>query len=452
MRSSRSWTVLHKLRASTGACVLTTVLVWVAHAPLTQAQEEGGGVKPATLVGELNAALNAAPNPTTPPAWPDKLDLAFDNWRNGGSQNLPVIAAAVGLVRGGTSTVSGAVLETWWNQFFACQNGAGCPVANPGNLVYFQGQELGSYTYDWSVLSSVAAVHLWARAHNRSALQGAARLYLRKSLSLDALASSPSPVASYKDNTLNGMLVDGSCTDPACTHQCPRPLFGAPFLALAGARSNSSYFCADSRRIVFAQAIDWPLTNVPAHLEPDQQTALRATLVAKWAALTTPASADNVYGLTISDRALFRGHVNTGNAASTLVAILNQGATRFVQPYHVLAWSDGERASWMMRNPACARCGGSAYAVKFAPGPRQAQYLYPWLASKSSGHRRGLAEWLPSTSGAPARIEAKNCDRNAGEACPSPVHGEHYVWFTWREDAPQYHVLLGPSAPATLLP
>lgn len=429
--------------------VLLIGLVWCGAWP-AHAQEEGGGLTPSVLIGELDAALKAPGQTGVSSHWRANLDLTFNKWRVHGSQNLPVIAAAVALVRSGTPTAYPADMVAWWDQFLGCQNGTGCSVANPAALVYFKGQELGSYTYEWSVLSSVAAVHWWARANGNANLQSAARLYLRKSWSLAALAASPAPVASYQDNTSAGALVDGTC--PGCTHNCRRPLLGAPFLALAGARSNSAYFCADSRRLVFAQAIDWPLTNVPPNLEPGEQTALRATLVAKWAALATPPSADNVYGLSATDRTLFRNHVNNGGASVTLLNILNQGATRFIQPYHIAAWSDGERASWMARNPACAKCGGAAYGAKFTPATQRAEFLYPWLEGQSSGHRRGLAQWLPATSGSPARIEAKNCDLAFGDTCPPPVHGDHYVWFAWRENPTLYHVLLGPDAPATLVP
>lgn len=53
---------------------------------------------PGEMIEELNAALNGQAEIYN---WRSKLDPTYNSWKVGGSQNLPVIASAIGLIRGG---------------------------------------------------------------------------------------------------------------------------------------------------------------------------------------------------------------------------------------------------------------------------------------------------------------------------------------------------------------
>lgn len=251
-------------------------------------------------------------------------------------------------------------------------------------------------------------------------------------------------------------IQDGNCS--SCTHTClgsqGRITFDGPFLALAAARSSGSFFCVDQKRVLFAQAIDWPMTIPNPSWEQSELRSLRTTVMAKWASTTNPPTLENVYGFSPADRQLIRDHIVNGTQAAVLLGVINTGTTRFIWPYRLFAWPGGLRASVMARNPACAKCGGAIYATKFSSADRRAQFLYPWLSSQPSGHRRGLAQILNTTSGPPAlpyRIEAVNCDP-AVDSCPPPVHGSHTVWFDLSTDVPLYQILLGPDGPGVMIP
>lgn len=124
--------------------------------------------------------------PPCPDKWIERNDPSFSAWENGGSYNLPVVAAAVGLYRfrNGIMAVKNPTAGSykityvnWWIWYLASQTGRDPkaylpdpfvpPPARP-NLPYFKGSELLSNLYDAPVVTSIVAVHYWAHRYQNN--------------------------------------------------------------------------------------------------------------------------------------------------------------------------------------------------------------------------------------------------------------------------------------------
>jgi hypothetical protein len=393
---------------------------------------------PGELIEELNAAVRGQAEIYN---WRSKLDQNYNNWKVGGSMNLPVIATAVGLVRGGMTFDPVA----WWTTFLTCQNGGTCSVPSPGALIYFKGTEMASNTYDWAVVSSVATVHWWARTHNNTALQDAARFYLKKTWAFYTLAAGNGPSRNYRDDIDDSGNVTGDGSGPY-VHRCQVTTggtfyFNGPFMALGAPRSQPSYYCSDNRGVLLAVATAWPMTK--NQQEDAREANLRSYIESHWPGNV---QGENVYALDTATQTTMRTHITSGNQAAALVSILNSnGATRFTVPMHFLGWSNQVRVSVLTDNPN-PNTKGAVYAILFDPSISEAHTLYPWRQSASSGFQRGYGRLLPAV--APTYVEAWNTNTDIGETPPPQHPGIPPLRFNLPAGAPQYHVVVGPDGPA----
>ncbi len=412
-----------------------------------------GAATPGDLLAELNRALR-----NQPAAFPWSADLnpSFSAWRVGGSENIPVIAAAVALIRAPIGTMPNGTpynIYNWWHSLLNCQNGFSCNVADPGSLVYFKGSEMMANTYDWTVTISVAVVNWWAHANLNNpnvtvrnhaiALTNEARLYLRKTWVVYALAAGSSYARQFRDQISEA--VDSSCSGlTQFVHRCQintgcTPYFDGPFLALASPRTNRSYYCTDNRGVLLAQAIAWPLTKNGQ--EDQRQADLRAYIETNWPG-NTPG--ENVYALNSNDRLLVRNHINDITQIPAFLGVLNNGNTRFRVRMHFLGWP-GVRVS-MIEESRNNNTKGPLYAAKYERSTREAHMLYPWRPTASNGYQRGYGRLLPAET-SPVQVEVSN---TADDETPPANHGGEIVLTSdLPSPSPLYHVVVGPDSPAS---
>lgn len=398
---------------------------------------------PGEMLHELNAALRNQPETYN---WRANLDPTFNCWRVGCSENLTVIAAAVALVKAPIGTAPNGTpynIYNWWHSFLNCQNGVSCNVSPAGSLIYFKGSEMMANTYDWSVTAAVSAVNWWAHQHGDAAMANESRLYLRKTWVVYALAAGSSYARQYRDDIDESGNLVGDGTGQF-THRCQvnsagTPYFDGPFLPLASPRTNRSFYCSDSRGVLLAKAIAWPLTK--NNQEDAELANLRAYIEPNW-----PGNAygENVYALNGNERLLIQDHINNGNQVPAFLSVLNNGNTRFRVRMHFLGWP-GVRVS-VIEESANNNTKGPLYAAKYDRSIREAHMLYPWRPSASSGYQSGYGRLLP-TEVSPTYVEASN---TADDETPPLNHGGlHILRFNVPSSPPLYHVVVGPDMPAS---
>lgn len=386
---------------------------------------------PGDLLAELNKAIRGQTTNTS--LWKNQLDIDFGNWRVGGSQNLPVIAAAIALFEDpiGIDQFGGSYnIYDWWEDFLNCQNGAGCSVSNPGSLVYMKGSELLSNTYDASVVTSVAAVHYYQYTVQFRSELANSRVYLRKTWSLYALAAGTGPADTVIDRRGDS---GGPDVGPCQVNLQGQFFYTGPFLALAGARSTNAHYCQDDRGPLFARAIDFFMSK-----NLRETTAQANVLDYVEANFGGNPWNENVYALDSAARQLVRDHLSLADEAGTFVYVLNNnGATRFSRTMRFLAWP-GVRVSVMEGNPN--RNTAAVYGAKYTASSKDAEMLYPWNESAArNGITEGYGKLLPSVT-SPTTVEASNL---ASHESPNGFHGTRVVSMSVPTSTPQYHVVIG---------
>lgn len=422
----------------------------VAACPTTQ-----NATTPGQLLKELGAALRS--DPCKYYHWEKHYDSTFNSWTNGGSMNLPVVAAAIKLIRDSDKTAA----VDWWNKFLTCQNTPGSCVVGQGNISYFKSTEITSNKYDFAVVASVVAVNWFAHADSRgSALQNLARSYLRKNWSIYALAAG----RTWSETLLDDVDGTGAPSGNGCgeySKKCNRTdnnllFFTGPFLALAGTRSGpGSRACYDDRAVLFAYAVAWVdelgstggFKNLKEHAD---QASVRTYVQNNW-----PGNVygENVYALNPNEQSLIRDHIFNANQTTTLVGVISGGGTRFVIPMRFFGWSDGTRLSTLGRhinnNP-----GGTVYALKFDPAIRRAHLHYPWYESKNGpyrsayfGYSRTVTNTAPGFCGFPTALNAQLETWNDVPSGPCPdapdcKHPTKTVWLPLPTSGKVYEVVI----------
>jgi zinc transport system permease protein len=354
--------------------------------------------------------------------WRGRLDPSFANWRRGGSENLPVIAAATALWAG--PEIWGTDYVAWWGELLEAQlDGRGAEL--PEKLRYFKGSEPFSNTYDAPVSAAVAAVRLWGlrssdpRAREIAALAGR---YLRATVFVYALVAVPSAVdtgfRNHRDHPLPNLQRDRG---RAQTH--------GPYVALAGARSDPLHWGWDARGPFLARALGIPFAGDPLTQPPEE---LEATIVLdRLQQLWPEGSADSLYGLRPGDvEALRRLHEHDVLPLQVDEAL--RGIATIV-PFHLVGWS-GVRLSVMEENPNSNT--QATYAVAYWRDPhwtatgREAVFLFPFGDSRA-GITRG---W--------ARFDRSAGTVRASNAPGSTTHAERRVELAVPAEPPLFHLFL----------
>lgn len=120
---------------------------------------------PGKILAEINSLVGTG-SPLFACNYKPHLDPYFNQWTVGGSQNLPVLAAAAALWD--APVVNGFDYRSWWQTFFFNQStGSGST-----NIQYFKGTELFSNVYDSAVVAAVIAANYWSYKHSYESSSG----------------------------------------------------------------------------------------------------------------------------------------------------------------------------------------------------------------------------------------------------------------------------------------
>lgn len=391
---------------------------------------------PSQLLKELKAAVeNADPLNT---GWRNCLSPDFKQWNDGpgGSQNLYVVAAAVGLYRHPNDfmlypngTISNITYLNWWMQFLATQTGAQPPPAGKGKLRYFRGTEPFSNIYDGPVVTTVVAVRYWAVARGGNPqLNAHARKYLRANWAINGLAAGTGPARVY---SLPGRLT--STTHIPDTHYNPNAprradgdyWYSGHFLALPGARSNLGHWVGDDRLPLFDRAIQY----VPRRTnESFDQKELLFLLERSWTQTN-----ENLYALTPDDRTSFDALIRNGSGASNFLPWLS--GIRTAKTFRIIGWPNFRAAS-MEGNPnGNTTC---MYGVSYDGATQRATFLFPWGDDDGEPNHGGHPEgWCVLRS--PGSLEASNYPGLES------FHPLKTVSMSLPQTTPLFHIVLSAS-------
>ena len=420
---------------------------------------------------------NTAPGVTW---WKDCLDPNFNHWPNGGSQNLPVVSAAIGMFIPGVydddmpvridyspSTIRVTYID-WWTDFLEAQVGANMDAINrpgkptrtlPGHLRYFHSRESFSNIYDAPVVATVVAINYWAQK-NASApgavyLGTLARKYLRATWAIYGLAAGPGPTRrhkmGYKADLVTHALTTVEERNPVNftphaddTEYNPKdPLrsdgtnqWSGNFIALPGQRSKivNINWVFDDRFPLLARALG-TIGNYRSNESTATQKALLEYVQGKWVA-----GQDDLYGLSNSDRWDLNSLISSATGAATVVSWLN--GIRLNVTFRILGWSNGIRASMMETNnnfnDTCM------YAVKYDPVTdptnKVATFLFTWW--DNNGSNAGWAKLEPGLIRAyhPAKL------KQGQDGIWRTVHPEIEAYINIPTSDPTYHVVLSQNA------
>lgn len=425
------------LQAGLWAGLLTLVLL--ALPTVTQAQ-----ISPETMMPDLYQALLDNPHNT----YPGEHDLDFSQWGtsgNGqGSQNLPVVAAAIALVDSPHNTT----WVNWWNDFFDCQNRGTCSVTDPqSSLPYYGGGELFSSQYNYPVIMSAVVANYVFETSGQRTRADEARLFLRKTWTLWALAASRGPAHHRRHDLLNGVPQDGG--DGLYTEGCQINVHGnlyysGPFLPLAGGRSGLALQCQDPRGSLYSRALDW---NNGSYLDNREQADMADIL--DFVETNWPGNlyGESVYALDGGARTLIKDHIlENANHLNTLLSVIQNGGIQFWKPYHFLAYAGGDRATVLEENTNRQK-KGAIYAQKYdeRAGDDEVHMVYPWKNGLRQDYRLGYAILLPTES-APTSVEARNW--NSGETVSN--HGDVTLYMDLPTGTMRYHVKIDRNGLSTL--
>lgn len=440
------------------AVLFVIVVTFVGHAAAqtcTPYDQLPAPSSPGELMQDLDAALK---NGCQVWKWRNHWTANHQNFSNfnAGSQNLPVVAGAIALIRDANK----APAVNFFTTLLTCQNSpASCPTSNgQPSISHFKGKEILSNTYDFSVVNAVLVVNWWSHKNPGVAgaltLQPLARGYLRKTWSIYALAAGKTWARDLADdNTAGGLNTGNGCGQHVFTCNINpnngNLFFSGPFLALAGLRSKpGSRACYDYRAVLFAYAINWNGGSFKNDAEHQSQAAIRTFITANWPG--NP-SGENVFALNAAEQQIVKDHIQLGNTThvATLVGVISNGGSRFYVPMHFVGWNDGARLSYLdyhtNNNP-----GGTVYALKFEPVSQRAHLHYPFHASKNGPYRvANFGQVLIGTNlnpgcGFPTSEHLETWNQPCSTPAPSGdcKHEERRLWMPMPTSTKIYEVVI----------
>src|ERR1044072_9227863 len=412
---------------------------------------------PAESNDDILLAINGSPSPKCI-QWYKNNDPTLKNWAVGGSHNLPLIGALIGLYRfpssnmiwspkpAGSRNINPTKYQityvNWWIWFLASQPGQDPMQYHPAtfnrppdrtNLKYFKGTEQFSNVYDAHVVYSVIAVRYWAYKNNNTALQTLTSKYLRANWALYALSAAEGPAWLYNIPGRTTTSKQYKPTAPRKKDDLTLYIYKGSFLALANTRAKlAGHWKTDDKFPLFGRAIGYTAPAGQSYENNDITKILNA-LLPKWDALANRPPAESLYGLTEADRDSLRNIKVNGNLASTFLPWLDD--LRVPTPYHLLGW-DGWRG-YMMEDNVHGNTP-NMYGVVYRKAPPSdpthplATFLFPYTDKLNSGAAHGgLAELLPG------KMRATNA--------PSDAHPQNTIEAEIPTTQPQCHVVLTPN-------
>jgi Concanavalin A-like lectin/glucanases superfamily/F5/8 type C domain len=429
---------------------------------------------PPTSPGELEDELFRAftsPSFKCVNNWYIHNDPTFKNWSSGGSLNLPVVTAAIGLYRfpnnnliwnkkpPGARNINPTGYQityiNWWTWFLASQVGRNpaadmppgfvAPPEHPNSkLKYLKGTEHFSNVYDASVVTSVIAVRYWAYKNGHQKLIDLSQQFLRANWVLSGMAAGAGPVWTYD---IPGRSPNMQYSPTAPRRPAGGYRYAGHFLPLAGTRSKlKGHWDFDDKFPLFDRAMEEFQSLPPGqNYENLVQTNVLNWLAERWSALQNapapavhPPSAENLYGLTQDDRDRFRTLINSGTNASSFMPWL--AGIRLSTTYRILGW-DGWRVSSMEANTNGN--GPNMYGIAYRkddpndpdPAHALATFLYPYTD-------RGKAAHGGSCKLFPGYMEATNAAH--------PNHPPKTVTMPLPTSQPLFHLVLSSGSEAYL--
>jgi len=361
-----------------------------------QANGSCSGRNPGELMAILKTTIQTGTAETAPIWWKDCLQPGFAAWSGGGSQNLPVVAAAIGMfdrvnttnpafddfMQGSTKTY-----VQWWKEFLEAQTGVNTQP-NPGQIRYFHGTEAGSNIYDSSVVSTVAVMNYWGRKYasksgsNGTLIADRAREFLRATWVIFGHAAGQT----YADEYFVGTKLDDNNQpigpERVFNQYYPRKdglqsgiiLFTGRFIALPGWRSPLAKTNADDKGPTFARAMQ----NIASRMNENyDQRELLNDVEGRWPALGI---SENLYGLGSSDRTSLSTLIQDGSNASSFLSWITK--IRTARTFRILGWSNGVRASVVEENANFnTPC---MFAITYDPATKNATFLNTWTDANGS--------------------------------------------------------------------
>lgn len=301
--------------------------------------------QPGDIEAELLLALDNKPSACQAHKWHVNNDPSFRSWGTGGSMNLPVLTAAVGLFRSGpnvnldyTTSLTAVpgqngyqiTYVNWWIYYLSSQVGENPATylptvtdrANPNyfvppparaNLQYFKGTEEFSDIYDTSNVVAVIAVRYWVHtrgdqipANKADALKRLTLKFLQANWALYGMAAGERPAHRYamgwkaddsgnplRDN--QGNLIEARIPmtpvtttdtqyDPTAPYKNGRLIYDGHFVALAGGRSKvgDGKWNYDLKFPLFDRAIEQLGVFIPQN-NPYKEFDVLELLQSRWA-------------------------------------------------------------------------------------------------------------------------------------------------------------------------
>lgn len=352
-------------------------------------------ISPGRLLTNLDLALRNQP---TECDWADEVAANFPNNMGGGSYNIPVIAAAIALVKEPVRSGSWN-MYTWWDTYLRGELGL------RGNAWNYGGKELGSSIYQQFNIAAVLVVHYQAWRTNRTSLRDLARRWLRATFAMHALASTPARPTSFHDRGQVENVTGG---------------YTGPWIALAGMRSNSASWKRTARAMFFAHAAG---INSNFAGEPGNQKRIRQWIDMRW-----NGPGGNAYGLNGVDRQHLRNVLLQASVSSRVRAMLNGIHT--IERLHFVRWG-GKRLTLLEKNGHGSTV--PTYGILYSPNG-EAHVLYPWLRNKD---RAGVTAGRARLDLAARLITADNFPLT------SAVHGQITATISnLPAGTPSYHIVL----------
>lgn len=498
--------MLSKLFGRRSFMILGTLLALLSGSSIANASGKCPPYTPQDLELELNRAIDNLTTPTSiqcvadprrgpfrgPQKYPENgwdthIDPTFNSWHgNGGSHNLAVVTAAVGLYRFPYEVMRKSPADyqityvNWWVVYLASQvgeavpNGYLKPPDDRSSLFYYKGTEQFSNIYDAPVVVSIIAVRYWAYLNGHSLLIRLTQKYLRANWAIYATSAGKGPVWTYD---LARQVLPNGTTAPIRAAVCgaPKPntqfdkcaprrsgggyQYNGSFLALAGARSKlGGHWNSDDRFTLFDRAIE----HIPSPLQTweynEQQGPLLDKLRDKWAALQgavpqPPPVDENLYGLSrandfpkINTLIMSTDPTESRDALTYLMSLFT--FVRTATTHRIIAWP-GWRVSVMENNTNgnSPNMYGVVYQEKDPADESRAiaTFLHPWTDNRSGG-ADGWCRLEAPTTDSFARIHASNRLSN-----PTPTHRQpagqpiKEVITSVPGTPPLFHVVLSPG-------
>lgn len=413
------------------------------------------------------------------PAWQQCLDESFANWKGNGSQNLPVLSAAVGLLRMPNALMPNAIRKAnntlvrwtyaqWWANFLAYQVGAKTPQADGldrnDRVSQFKGSEIFASIYDWHTMLGIVTAHYWsAKAGNASNQQAAtvgqhAKAYLRANWFIYALSAGTGPARQYYVPEANWTLIDAQRRAPLKNDGKPR--HPGHFLATAGSRSNLQYWAESNRATFFDRAVHYNVTvqngnpvgndssdefRLPWDSEGAEQQMLLDHMVKKWNSTT-----ENLFGLTLSERNTLKSLTRTTGVPNVNLQHW-LGSIRMSRTYRILGWLENGhqvRATVMEGNPNGNN--PAMYAIKYEAGSGLASFAYPYTDKSSQALHHPIGSCTLDEANAVVTASQEGvCSEKEGGVCTSWAHPAWTLHMTIPpRSTRRFHLVLSVDAPA----